>query len=576
MEETKIEQEPKQTGEKDIVDTLFKEKDTYQKANSQQRTEFNEIYNVYIGKMENVKKLPYKTRESSSKLRIEVAYVVPSIYSGQPEVEVEGVGEEDKAIAKIIERIVNYRFQTIPQFDEKIEAWVKQSVTFGTSILKVCWKFETKDNGDGTSTPIKDEPDLELPNLLDCFYNPIIPDVESQNSLIFRSVLPIDSVKSNPLYDFVGEDGTLNREKIEEKASTLADQYNSNLQQSSDLIDIQKAGQGTVEVYERITKDRIQTVVDGKERLVLRDKPYLDFINAVKLTHEPNCIPNRFEGWGVGHNTMGIGKLYYRMWNQTIEGVKMTNNPMFLAKKGKNIDPRQAVAKPGGIVFVDDDQQPLANSLQVIQFPDTKQGAANLLEKLEDEHRRASGANDLVQGAASNKTLGQDQIASTYSSQRFELIQRRFKQALSDVANMLIKLELQNLQSVDAPILKIFPEELRQQIYELLVNEAQDITFNVRIKGETNIAKNKDIQIKQLIDWVNLFAAVLPPENLMAAARKILELRGVDEIDKLVPDPKMFAQQQQQQMMMQGMQQGMQDPQMMQEGMPMQPTEQVM
>lgn len=574
-EETKVEQDAK-TDEKKIIDTLFKERDTYQTANQTQRAEFDDIYNVYIGKMENVKSLPYRTQESSSKLRTEIAYVVPQIFSGNPQVEVEGIGEEDKTIAAILEKMINYRFQTIPQFYEKIEAWVKQSATFGTSLLKVLWRFETEEKGEGEESykvPTKDEPDVEIPNIKDCFYNPIISDVYCQKSIIFKSTLPIHEVKENPAYDFVGFDGQLNREKLTASGSKATNVYDSSNQEKSDQIDSQKAGDGMVDIYERVTSDRIQTVADGKERLVLRDTPWVyGYINAVKLVHEPSCIPNRFEGWGVGQNTMGVGKLYHRMWNQTIEGVKMTNNPMFIAKKGMGIDPRQAVAKPGGVIFVDPGQDPLANAILPIQFPDTKQGAANLLEKLEDEHRRASGANDLVQGSASNKTLGQDQLASTYSSQRFELIQRRFKQALSDVAEMIIRMEIQNLQSPDSPILRIFPVELREQIYQLIINEAQDIKFNVSIKGDTNIVKNKDVQIKQFTDIYNLVAGILPPENQFEWVRKMLEFRGVDDIDKLVPDPEQYAQQMQQQAM------GAVNPQMLQEGgmMPEVPQPQAM
>lgn len=555
--------------EKSIIKTLFTERDNYQKANETQRGEFNDIYNVYIGKMDNVKKVPYKTKESSSKLRTEIAYVVPSIFSGTPQVEIEGVGEEDKTISKILEKIVNYRFETIPQFYEKVEGWVKQSVTFGTSILKVNWKFETEDKEEQDEmgqtvtykVPVKDEPELDIPNILDCYYNPILSDVYCQSSMIFRSVLPVEEVTNNPAYDFQGVDGELNRTKVKEKGSQTADIYNSSQQEKSDLIDSQKAGKGTVEIYERITRDRIQTVCDGAEQLVLRDTEWdYGYINAVKLTHEPSCIPNRFEGWGVGQNTMGVGKLLYQLDNQIIEGVKMSNNPMFLAKKGKNIDPRQAVSKPGGIVFIDDDGEPISNSIIPLQFSDTKQGALELRNRLDDDHKRASGANDLVQGSASNDTLGQDQIASTYSSQRFELIQRRFKKALSDVASMIIKMELKNLQSPESAILRIFPEEVRMDVYQLLINEAQDVKYNVRIKGETNIAKNKDVQIKQIIEAYNLFGAILPPENQMEWARKILELRGVDDLDKLIPDPQQFAQIQAQQQMMaqQGMEPAMQ------------------
>jgi hypothetical protein len=538
----------------EIIDTLFAERDQYQQATGEQRTTINDIYLAYIGKIvDTTPEDVSKSKENTNKLRTEISYITPSIFSGQPEFEIEGIGEEDKDLATVLERIVNFRFNTIKQCYEKIEAWVKQSAGYGTSIIKPFWKFQTKQNEDGSETPIADEPDLEVSNLLDCFYNPVIPDVENQNSLIFRSVLSLQEVKANQAYDFVGTDGQLNREKVESSGSAV-NQYDSSQQTNSDGIELKSASKGTVEIFERITRDRIQTVANCKDRLVLRDvaNPY-GFINAVKLTHEPNIIPNRFDGFGVGQNTLGLGKLYNKMLNRTLDSVALTNNPFFLFKKGAHIDKKQLVVRPGGGVEVEGDK-PLAEYIQPIQFPDVKQGAIAIMDKIDDEHKRASGANDLLQGAASNKTLGQDEIASTYSSNRFELINRRFKHALADVAEMILKMELQNLQSIDAPILRIFPQEIRAAIFQLLVNEAQNIKWNIRVKGNTNVAKNKDMQIKQLNEAYAMFGQILPPENQMEWAKKILELRGIDEIDRLVPDPQQYAEQQamqQQQAMMQ-------------------------
>jgi len=544
--ETSTEEE---VDEKKIIDQLFKEKDNYQKTNEDSRNEVNDIYNAYMGRMDDVKKVPYFEPISIPKLRTEVSYIVPFIYSGQPEIEIEPVGEEDKAISQVLEKIVNYRIsQSIPQAYEKIESWVKQSVTFGTSLLKVNWKFEVQDNEDGTQTPIKDEPQLEVPNILDCFYNPIISDVEQQDSLIFRSVLPVEEVKKNPAYDFVDNEGNLNREKAMQ-GNVQANQYDSSQQVEGDKITLQTASEGTVEVYERISKDRLQTVCVGKERYVLRDVENHYGLNVVKLIHEPNCIPNRFGGMGVGQNTLGLGKGFHSIINQTKQNITLANNPRFMYNKGANIDKKQLVSTPGSGIEVDGDG-PLNNNIVQVDFADIKNGALDFIGRLDDEHKRASGANDLVQGAASNKTLGQDELASSYSSNRFELITRRFKEALADLAKILIEMELKNLQSPDSAILRIFPAELRPQIYQLLISEdAKNAEYNVKVKGDTTIAKNKDIQIKQLIDAYNIFGAILPPENQMAWARKILELRGIDELDTLVPDPQQYAQQQQQMQM---------------------------
>lgn len=534
--------------EKKIIETLFNERDVYQKATEQQRSDINDIYQAYVGEISDAKDKS-KSQEKITKLRTETNYIVPSVFSGNPELEVEGVGEEDADLARVAQDIVNHRINTIPQAYEKIESWVKQSVVFGTSLLNVVWRFEKKETEPGQFTISQDEPDFQVPNILDCFYNPIIPDVENQNSIITRSVLSISEAKSNPAYNFTDKLGVLNREKIESKGNANADTYNSSRQVQNDRIDLQKASSDTIEVYERITADRIQTVADGKERLLLRDiaNPY-GKICIVKLTHEPSAIPNRFDGYGVGHNTLGLGKLIQKLSNRLLDNVNLANTPSFMFRKSANIDKKQLLIKPASGIEVDADG-PLRDAIAQVEVADITSGGLNLLGRFDDEHKRATGANDLIQGAASNKTLGQDQIASTYSSNRFELINRRFKQALADVGRHIIEMEIKNIQSIDAPILKIFPMEAevdagrikysRGTVYQMLIaaRESGELHFNIRVKGETNVSQNKDRMMEQFREWYQVFGSILPPENQLKAAKKWLELRGIDGADDLVPEP---------------------------------------
>lgn len=534
--------------EKKIIETLFNERDVYQKATEQQRSDINDIYQAYVGEISDAKDKS-KSQEKITKLRTETNYIVPSVFSGNPELEVEGIGEEDADLARVAQDIVNHRINTIPQAYEKIESWVKQSVVFGTSLLNVVWRFEKKETEPGQFTISQDEPDFQVPNILDCFYNPIIPDVENQNSIITRSVLSISEAKSNPAYNFTDKLGVLNREKIESKGNANADTYNSSRQVQNDRIDLQKASKDTIEVYERITADRIQTVADGKERLLLRDiaNPY-GKICIVKLTHEPSAIPNRFDGYGVGHNTLGLGKLIQKLSNRLLDNVNLANTPSFMFRKSANIDKKQLLIKPASGMEVDTDG-PLRDAIAQVEVADITSGGLNLLGRFDDEHKRATGANDLIQGAASNKTLGQDQIASTYSSNRFELINRRFKQALADVGRHIIEMEIKNIQSIDAPILKIFPMEAevdagrikysRGTVYQMLIaaRESGELHFNIRVKGETNVSQNKDRMMEQFREWYQVFGSILPPENQLKAAKKWLELRGIDGADDLVPEP---------------------------------------
>ena len=536
--------------EKEIVDRIQKLKKSYEQSSVDSRKEFQEIFAVYSGNTDEIQSTPYSTHDDIPKLRTEVAYVKPFIFSGDPVVEFEGIGDEDKAISKIYEKMVNHRFATIPDFSEKIEASVGQMVTFGTSEVKVIWRFATKEVTDDApgldgkpqtyEQPIQDEPDIEVPNHLDVYFNPIVSSIKDQECMIFRSVLSISEVKENPIYDYKNLEGARNADNVTESGGQT-DNYNSSVLANTDIpASQQKATAGMVEVLELIDDDRIQTIAGD---LVLRDiaNPY-GFKNVVKMIFEPNAIPNRYEGYGVGQNTQGLGKMFYRQFNQIATNVKMTNNPMFYGKKGSVKDKRQLVSKPGGFIEVEGDG-PIDQNFGQVDFTSANTTAFELLNKLDDEHKRASGANDLIQGSASNDTLGQDNIAQANISNRFELIVRRFKGSLSAIAGMILKMELQNLQSPDADILRIFPEELREQIFQVLISEKDNVKFNITIRGETNVARNKNIEGKRLVEMFNIASAVqtatgplLTNDELRAWLRRIMELQGEQNVDEIIAE----------------------------------------
>jgi hypothetical protein len=561
-------EQPEET-EEQIVSSIIKLKDTYEQASKDTRTEIGEIFSAYMGKIDEIQNTPYSTKDTIPKLRTEIAYIKPFIFSGEPEVEFEGVGDEDKSIAKLYEKIVNHRFRTIPNFNEKIESWVGQGVGFGTSVLKVIWKFATKKEIDPQTqqefeTVTQDEPDIEVPNFLDVYYNPIIAEIINQPCLIFRAVLPIEQVKANPAYNYTNAEGKRNADELEQSGSSQ-NSNNSSVLMKTDIPNAQqKATEGMVEIFEIIDNDKLRTVGNGK---LLRDTPnQYGFKNAVKFMFEPNIIPNRFAGLGVGQNTMGLGKMFYRFFNQASTTVKLGNNQMSVGDKGLNIDKRQLVSKPAGHVEIDLKGRNINDVFQWQTPPQLDQPFIEMMNKVDDEHKRASGANDLLQGSATNDTLGQDQIAQSNISNRFEIIVRRFKGALSEVATMLLKMELENLQSPEASILRIFPDEMpqtdqmtgqeimvpgfRQQIYEILINSKDDVKFNVRVKGETNVARNKNMESKRLVELFNIASGVqtevgplLTNKELRAILRKGLELQGEQNVDELVgeeaPQPQM-------------------------------------
>ena len=510
--------------EKQIIEKLFKEKETYEQSTKTKRTEMQTIWDAFNGKMTD-KEYPWQSDKFIPKMRTEISYIMPFVFSGDPEVEIEGVGDEDKFIASLLEKMVNHRLSK-DTFD-KFSDWVIQALTFGTSLIKTTWKLE--DDGEKI---IKDEPILEVPNILDIFLNPLIPTIEKQVSVIERSTLTIADIKANSAYK--------NTDKVKPKGK-FGDTgtYDSETLNSSDLDSTEKLQQDmeVVEVYERWTKDRLQTVADGAEKILLRDvkNPY-GFIPYEKLIFESEPIPNRFYGKGVGQNTIDLQAMYYDMFNNVMDNIKILVNKMWKVRQGANVNPRDLVAKPGGTITVGslDDVDP-------IEMTDIKQSAFELLGLIGDEHKRASGANDLIQGAETGDTLGQDNIRQNNATNRFELVRKRFKKALANVGNTIVKLEIKNMQNPDAEILRIFPKETREALFELISNEADKLKYDIKVKGDTTMAINKDIASKQLLDLYNLAGETLTEKERRAWIRAIAQMRGLmtaanTTIDELVSE----------------------------------------
>ena len=70
--------------EQQIIDQLKKELKNYEQSTTDERNELNEIYKNYMGKMDEVQAVPYDVKEPIPKLRTEIAYVKPFVFSGEP------------------------------------------------------------------------------------------------------------------------------------------------------------------------------------------------------------------------------------------------------------------------------------------------------------------------------------------------------------------------------------------------------------------------------------------------------------------------------------------------------------
>jgi len=392
-------------------------------------------------------------------------------------------------------------------------------------MIKVIWRFEKQANG-----KIIDRPEFSVANILDIYQNPMISKTEDQTSVIERISMTIKDIKRNPSFN----ENKLNVTANKKSGKTP---YGSDVMDKTDLNDIDSLSEEfeVVDIYERWTKERVVTVADsGTGPILLRseENPY-GVIPYVKFVYENEIIPNRCNGKGVGQNTLGLQEMYYDLFNMVMLNLKIVVNKMWRVDPGSRINPSDLIARPGGTIRATRDEA------EWIEQTDLKQSGFQMLNLISDEHKRASGATDLIQGSSSSRTLGQDQLAQSNVSNRFELIRKRLKVALSLLGWMTLKMELDNLQSPEQEIMKIFPKEERQSVFDLLISVRDEVGFNVKLKGDTIEATNKDILAKQMLDLYNLMAQNLNPQEQRTFAQAIAQMRGITNVKEIIPDIKM-------------------------------------
>lgn len=492
------------------------EKNVYEKATQDLRVEMQEIWKAMNGVL-STNVYPWEKPQFIPKMRTEVSFVLPFIFSGEPELVVDLVGDEDKATALVMDKILSYRTNNSSEVYDAMLAWVTQGVALGTSLLKVTWKFDPEKK--------IDRPIYEVPNILDIYTNPMIADVYKQRSMIEKISMTVGDVQKSPIY---------NNNKKKVKPSKSTDNYGSEAMTDVDLNDRDKleAQFKTVDVYERWSEDRIITVADCQGGpILLRDEKHTHGkIPYIKFGFEREILPNRFYCKGVGQNTIGLQEMHYDLFNMVMLNLKIVVNKMWRVDPGTRLDPRDLVARPGGTVRATKEEA------EPIEQTDLERSSFEMLGLISDEHKRASGATELIQGGSSSRTLGQDQLAQSNVSNRFELVRRGLKSALSKVGSLTLKMELDNLQSAEAEIMKIFPSSERKSIFDFIQSVKDNTTFDVTVRGDTILAMNRDILAKQMLDLYNLLAESLLPQEKRHFAQEIARLRGIKNVKDLIPD----------------------------------------
>jgi len=516
-------QEPVETDEQ-LAKKILKEKDVYENSTKKIRDDMIEIWKAMNGEL-SANVYPWENPQFIPKMRTEVSFVTPYIFSGEPDMEVTLEGDEDEEAAFILDKMLSYRLERSPKLYDTALGWVTQGVALGTSLLKVSWCFKP---GDIISDGIPvDRPQYSVPNILDVYVNPMIPNVEDQVSVIERIAMTVKDIQNSPYFNE-------NKIKVKAKGKPTNSDIGSDALSETDLDqphDLSTEFE-IIDVYERWTNEKVQTVADAADGpILLRNEPNpYGFIPYAKFVFEQQAIPNRFYGNGIGQNTLGLQEMHYDLFNLVMLNLKIVVNKMWRIDPGSRINPSDLIARPGGTVRATKDEA------EVILQDDLHESGFQMLAMISDEHKRASGATDVIQASTVSRTMGQDQMAQNSAVNRFELTRKGLKSALSRVGWMTLRMDLTNLQSVDAEIMRIFPEVERPNVFNYIMSFVKNTPYDVHVQGDTIVASNKDVMAKQLLDMYNLMANDLLPQEKRNFAREIARLRGIKNVKELIPD----------------------------------------
>lgn len=254
-------------------------------------------------------------------------------------------------------------------------------------------------------------------------------------------------------------------------------------------------------------------------------------------TFSPRMNTHRWDGESM-HDAVGdLQRLHSEILNQTLDNLKLTNNPRTKLLTDANGSPYANIddlldSRIGGIIRM---SRPDAVTEQVTPF--AAQAAFPMLEYIQGMRENRTGVSRTSQGMnpdSLNNTATGRQIDQTASQQPTELIARI-------IAECLLKPIMQG-------ILKLLTEgdmeklafRLRGEFVEMDPSEwrdSYDMSINVGLGGGDTQAKAANLQNVYQLQQAGLQMGMTTPKHLYHTASKIVENAGFKDVQNFLQDP---------------------------------------
>lgn len=472
---------------------------------------------------------------------------IPRLVTQKPTVEVASRGDENIEAASFHRQLIEFQWADL-KLPMVIADWVKESLIYGTAIVKIGWEKRTAPRrfkmvlDDGSVQEMYDEefvvsnqPFVSLVPLENFYPEPGAPNVEQARYVCERykatyyelrdmaealewNTAAVESLKDKQVgagTDVNGEDTTKS-----DKETTFGSNDSAMSRQEAEIYEF--------EVIEYWEDGRYCVFVTDPEVLLMNDhnpfwhgkKPYLRIVD--------NSLPGEFHGVGEPETLNSIQTELNAMHNLGLEGINRAVFQMFKVRIGSPVTPNATQFKPQGIIWVNqpDDVEPLYNG-----------NAAQAAHRAEDNLRMwaqiATGANDNFQGVdagGSETATGASILAQAAASRVGMKFLQLSTQGLEPLGEMLIALNEQYMSTTQMIAIvgpegqnhvKIGPEELA----------SNGSLLKVRLDIGATDPINREMRLQKSMNMVQIAMQLYGDPNhpvIQIIMKRILDLHEIN------------------------------------------------
>jgi hypothetical protein len=565
----------KSESEKDpMVTFVTAEFQRYEEAIRERFKKAEKIYEMWLGKP------PARSYDWQNQINVPMMVeaeqtITPrlfgALFPNEAPVDCQVYGDATPEQGILVKSLITHYF-TVSDVQREAIAALTQCSLLGTGYVESSWlierKWQVNPRGERYQAITANRPDCIAVNFFELFPHPAKLRMNDGLPLIRRRFCDAEYLKrlgDNPNFKLENLRKALDSESVVDVPSTLVDEKGKtlNLKQREKYELLEYWGPWDT-TYEKDGKPKVDKAVPYWMIIVNRNVKMRAVPNPFNHQNPPFCKLKLFEdavpNWfGVGLGQIGFPTLerLNKIVNQRLDNVDLVLNKQgFYNGNDTMINTKKLqVSKPGQWHKVSD----TINSIRWMETPDVTASSYEEEKIAKDDFRESTGATMQLMptGEGQHRTAMGINLLQGAAGERFRPVLRRLEnefiqelafQYFSNLQQFMTQPEWVSVTSANGtkePI-KITPEQIQGKV--LFVPTGISETMN------------KEVQLGQLLRFKEL-SVQDPTVNRVEINKRIAELMGFKDIDKLLTPPKVETQQgglspQEQQMIQQRLNEG--------------------